>query len=90
MSERLRRLVVLCVVIAGLLITAGTAQACPMCAETAAADDHLPRAFMYSILFMLGMPAMVFTGFGVGIYRVIKRHDEANAAFLANDGRDPG
>ena len=46
-----------------------------MCAETVAADEHLPRAYMYSIVFMLGMPALVFTGFGIGIYRAVHKAD---------------
>jgi hypothetical protein len=28
---------------------------------------------MYSILFMLGMPATVFTGFGIAFYRMSRR-----------------
>lgn len=59
---------------------ASSAEACPMCAETVAADDNLPRAYMYSILFMISMPAVLFTGFGFAIYRAIKRHEAAGAA----------
>lgn len=60
-----------------VLFAAAPAWACPMCAETVAADDHLPRAYMYSIVFMLAMPAMVFTGFGIGIYRAVNKADAA-------------
>lgn len=51
-----------------------------MCAETVAADDNLPTAYMYSILFMLAMPALVFAGFGIAIYRALKKHHAAQAA----------
>lgn len=51
-----------------------------MCAETVAADSNLPTAYMYSILFMLAMPAIIFTSFGVVIYRAIKKHQTAQTA----------
>lgn len=70
----------------GLCLAAGSvAQACPMCAETVAADDNLPKAYMYSIIFMLTMPAMVFTGFGVAIYRAVKKHESATGALPEPD-----
>jgi len=45
-----------------------TAQACPMCSQTIAEQKALPQAYMYSILFMLGMPAIVLGGIGGTIY----------------------
>lgn len=48
------------------------AQACPMCSQSIAEESHLPRAYMYSILFMLSMPAIVFSGICVCIYRTMK------------------
>lgn len=53
--------------------TAGVAQACPMCKQANATDSNRPKAYMYSILFMLAMPATVFTGFCVGFYRLSKK-----------------
>ncbi len=50
-----------------------TAVACPSCKNANETDDLRPRAYMYSILFMLGMPATVFTGFGIAFYRLSKR-----------------
>jgi len=50
-----------------------TASACPSCKNANETDDLRPRAYMYSILFMLGMPATVFTGFGIAFYRLSKR-----------------
>ena len=60
-----------------------TAQACPMCAEANAADENRPKAYMYSILFMMSMPAIVLTGFGIGLYRLHRKHQnqEANDSF---------
>jgi hypothetical protein len=59
---------VVCLAIGGLSLLAASAQACPMCSQSIAEEDLLPHAYMYSILFMLGMPAAVFTGFGTMIY----------------------
>lgn len=59
--------------------------ACPMCKlanEDAPATDAngmpidvnaRPRAYMYSILFMLSMPATLLTGFGIAFYRMTHR-----------------
>jgi hypothetical protein len=44
------------------------AHACPLCSQSIAEEDSLPHAYMYSILFMLAMPAVVFTGIGSVIY----------------------
>lgn len=52
---------------------ARTARACPMCKAAITSDDRRPQAFMYSILFMLAMPATIFTGFSIGFYRLSRR-----------------
>ena len=58
---------------------ASVATACPMCKYANEADqpDEVanlrPKAFMYSILFMLSMPPTLFTIFGVSFYRMCKR-----------------
>jgi hypothetical protein len=57
--------------------------ACPMCAETVAADDNLPKAYMYSILFMMGMPAILASGFGFAFYRLVKKQQALNDAAMA-------
>ena len=49
------------------------AQACPGCKNANETESLRPRAYMYSILFMLGMPATVFTGFGIAFYRMSRR-----------------
>lgn len=66
------------------------AQACPMCAETIAGQDALPRAYMYSILFMMSMPAIVFLGICVCIYRsASKRPQIAPQAALPAGAENP-
>jgi hypothetical protein len=64
---------VVCLAIVGLSLLAATAQACPMCSQSIAEEDLLPHAYMYSILFMLGMPATVFAGFGTMIYLKVRK-----------------
>ena len=49
------------------------ADACPMCRNANETDDSLPQAYMYSIIFMISMPAMIFTGFSVAFYRLSKQ-----------------
>lgn len=46
---------------------------CPNCKLANETDSALPRAYMYSILFMIGMPATIFTGFGISFYRMTKK-----------------
>ena len=60
-----------------------SAQACPMCAEANKVDENRPKAYMYSILFMMSMPAIVLTGFGIGLYRLHRKHQniEPNDSF---------
>lgn len=48
-------------------------QACPGCKTANETDDPRPRAYMYSILFMLGMPATMFAGFGIAFYRLSRK-----------------
>jgi len=54
------------------------AHACPMCqtANESKSGDALPRAYMYSILFMLAVPATMATGFGIGFYRLSKNREQ--------------
>lgn len=64
---------------------ASVAQACPMCkyANEAKQPDEAanrrPKAFMYSILFMLSMPPTIFTVFGISFYRLNKQAQAAAA-----------
>lgn len=54
-------------------VMSSESQACPGCKNANETDSLRPRAYMYSILFMLGMPATVFTGFGIAFYRMSRR-----------------
>jgi hypothetical protein len=59
--------------IAGAL--ASPAAACPMCKAANAADQNgepntKPQAYMYSILFMLSMPATLLGAFGIAFWRI--------------------
>ncbi len=69
----LRTVLVAGLLIAVLLCVPEAAEACPMCKRASEADDRLPQAFFASILFMMGMPAALFAGFGVAFWRLSKR-----------------
>ena len=49
------------------------ASACPMCKLANESDSRLPRAYMYSILFMIGMPMTVLSGFSIGFWRLSRK-----------------
>ncbi|QDT99416.1 hypothetical protein [Gimesia aquarii] len=53
------------------------ASACPMCKQLNETDDKKPKAYMYSITFMLAMPAILFSGFGIVFYKMNRREQEA-------------
>jgi hypothetical protein len=44
-----------------------------MCKLANESDNRLPRAYMYSILFMLGMPASVLSGFSIGFWLLSRK-----------------
>jgi hypothetical protein len=92
----MRRIVLTAVFALGMLDfapTMRTADACPMCklaneegsgtgdCEQAAVQNARPKAYMYSILFMLSMPATLLGGFSVGFYRLYRKQQ----ALLAQD-----
>lgn len=75
----MRRLSIAALTVLLLGSTAAVATACPLCKygneSKQSADEPVnmrPRAYMYSILFMLAMPASMVTALGVGIYRMSK------------------
>jgi len=76
---------VLLIALGVLGLHAGIVQACPMCNQSIANENAIPQAYMYSILFMLGMPATVFTGFGLFIAHKFQTHNAAHAALTAGD-----
>lgn len=77
------------------LAAVDSASACPMCQLAVKSDTRLPRAYMYSILFMLGMPATLTAGFGLGFYRLarkaarLRNQEEAEAAAIGANRPDP-
>lgn len=56
---------------------ASTVFACPMCKAANDEDDSKPRAYMYSILFMLTVPAMLVSGVGFGLFSMSRKEAEA-------------
>ena len=77
MMKRVFRTIMLAAVVATTVgvapFSADSANACPGCKNANETDSLRPRAYMYSILFMLAMPATVFAGFGLAFYRLSKR-----------------
>ena len=87
MTRWLKRVCV-AIVLTGVLACAGPVEACPMCKtanETELTPEAAarPRAYMMSILFMLAVPATLFTSFGITFYRLSKQQDAINEALLA-------
>jgi hypothetical protein len=88
------------VVCAGLLLVVFQQEvaACPMCAESVGADasqPNLPQAYMWSILFMLGMPATVLGVLGGLVVKAVRAADSAHAfesepLALKPSSREPG
>lgn len=53
------------------------AQACPMCKIANEQDSLLPRAYMYSILFMMGMMFSLAGGVSLVVFFVSRRENAA-------------
>jgi hypothetical protein len=79
MHRRLKQLFLVCVAVGVTFLLSAAAQACPLCSQSIAEEDALPHAYMYSILFMLAMPAVVFTGIGSAIYMQCRKSTAADA-----------
>jgi hypothetical protein len=72
------------------LATASPVSACPMCKLATESASRQPKAYMYSILFMMSMPMMISTGFGIAFYRLNRqanrmREEELRAFQEANE-----
>ena len=61
------------------------AAACPNCKAANESDPLKPKAYMYSILFMIGMPATIFTGFSVSFWRMTRRAQLEQELAAANE-----
>ena len=66
-------------------MSANTAHACPSCKNANATDSRLPLAYQASILFMLGVPAVMCSALGFGLYRLNKAQVAAMEAFENGD-----
>ena len=56
-----------------------------MCSQSIAEENLLPHAYMYSIIFMLAMPATVFTGFGTAIFLKYRKFNAEQQVGIAGD-----
>jgi LytS/YehU family sensor histidine kinase len=44
-----------------------------MCKLATESTSRQPRAYMYSIIFMMSMPMMLTSGFGIAFYRLSRK-----------------
>ena len=76
----LRRIVLAAALLLGVGVAgpmAQSAQACPMCKIATEQDSMLPTAYMYSILFMMGMMFTIGGGIGFGMYLLGRKENAA-------------
>ena len=59
-------------VVGAFPVSSSPVHACPNCKNANESYPNRPTAYMYSILFMIGMPATIFTGFSLGFYRMVR------------------
>lgn len=68
---------------------AGTALACPMCKAANEEDDAKPQAYMYSILFMLTVPATLVSGVTFSLFKMSRNEADAlREAGLSDNSSD--
>ena len=82
------RVLAILLALAGGLSAGPKVMACPNCKFANETESNRPRAYMYSILFMIGMPATIFTGFGLSFYRMVKKAHTAASEIEAGDTVD--
>jgi hypothetical protein len=92
--KSLRLALLAAVLVAGITGSPAVAEACPMCkvAQEDSTDPGIqarPRAYMYSILFMLSMPATILGAFGVAFFRLSRQQQLINQANGFFDGTQP-
>lgn len=87
----MRRFILMSALLFGM-IGATPVSACPMCKyanennQQSEAERARPKAYMYSILFMLAMPMTLATGYGVAFYRMSRKQQELMSIEPLNDG----
>jgi len=98
----MKRLLILTALLGGLFAAGPmvtSVDACPMCkyANEGGAEDsegamteanRRPQAYMYSILFMISMPATLLAGFSFSFYRKWKKQHDLTQVTL--EGPPPG
>ena len=88
MNRMIRTLLLSCAFLCCSAVSMDSATACPMCKTANETDDARPKAYMYSILFMLSMPAMMFSGFGFAFYRLSRKARLAQEAEILAGSAD--
>jgi hypothetical protein len=68
-----------------LPVGASQATACPNCKAANESNPLKPKAYMYSILFMIAMPATIFTGFSVSFWRMNRQAQLEQELVAANE-----
>jgi uncharacterized membrane protein len=85
-SARLKTVLLLLLSLTPAMV-ANVAVACPTCKDAVAANDpeheHMVKGYFYSILFMMGMPYLLLTSFGIYMYREVKKARAKKAAEAA-------
>lgn len=87
----MRRLFLLLALLIGVM-GATPAHACPMCKyanennQQSEAERMRPKAYMYSILFMIAMPMTLASGYGFAFYRMSKKQQELMSIEPFDDG----
>jgi hypothetical protein len=72
-----RRCIPVCLLaLAAVCLNVSQASACPMCKMALETDDPAPRAYMMSILFMMGMIGGIFAGM-IGFLYWLSRNERA-------------
>ncbi len=63
--------------LAAVLLAPHVASACPTCSEGLAANDPehagMVQGYFYSILFMMSMPYILLSAFGLYVYQLVKK-----------------
>lgn len=77
MTSKFLMIPVLAVVLTLSAPATTTVLACPMCKAANEEDDAKPRAYMYSILFMLTVPAMLVSGVTFSLFKMSRIEAEA-------------
>lgn len=90
MLKRIAAILAVTTVLGVCLAAPAPVSACPNCKQAHTAPDDAdadykasiaarPKAYMYSILFMLGMPMTLVSAFGFSFYRMVKNAEAAQA-----------